>query len=98
MTRKHYFYQIDYINNKNEATYIKTFTNKERAKAIKEVDILNKANMCLNDDTYFVLDKYESYDYDGETDVIIEENITKADSIKGICSKARKELDKGNKQ
>lgn len=74
--KTHYFYQIDYINENNEANYIKTFTSRQRNKAIEHVNILNEANRCLNLYTYFVLDKYASEDYDGETDRIIEENIT----------------------
>ena len=82
MAKTHYFYQIDHVNANNEAEYIDTFTARQRNKAIETVNILNRANMCLHDDTYFVLDKYASEDYDGETDRIIEENITNAESIK----------------
>ena len=89
MPKKHYFYQIDYINAKNEAEYIDTFTSRQRNKAIEHVNILNRANMCLNSDTYFVLDKYESEDYDGITDKIVEENITNAESTKMYCERVR---------
>ena len=82
MAKTHYFYQIDFINADNEAEYIDTFTARQRNKAIETVNILNRANACLHDDTYFVLDKYASEDYDGETDRIVEENITNAMSIK----------------
>ena len=82
MAKTHYFYQIDHINANNEAECIDTFTSRQRNKAIETVNILNKANMCLHDDTYFVLDKYASEDYVGETDRIVEENITNAVSIK----------------
>lgn len=91
MAKTHYFYQIDYINADNEAEYIDTFTSRQRNKAIEHVNILNRANMCLNNDTYFVLDKYASEDYDGDTDRIIEENITGAKSIKQHCEEVRKE-------
>ena len=89
MAKTHYFYQIDYINANNEAEYIDSFTAKQRNKAIEHVNILNHANRCLNNDTYFVLDKYASEDYDGVTDRIIEENITGAESIKMHLAKAR---------
>ena len=90
MPKTHYFYQIDYINENNEAEYIDTFTSRQRNKAIEHVNILNHANMCLNSDTYFVLDKYASEDYDGETDRIVEENITGAMSIKMKTMEVRK--------
>lgn len=90
MAKTHYFYQIDHINANNEAEYIDTFTARQRNKAVETVNILNRANMCLHDDTYFVLDKYASEDYDGETDRIIEENITNAESIKMHCARVRK--------
>ena len=93
MAKTHYFYQIDHINANNEAEYIGTFTSKERRKAIEHVNILNRANMCLHDDTYFVLDKYASEDYDGETDRIVEENITGAMSIKMQIAKVKENLE-----
>ena len=92
MARTHYFYQIDYINAENEANYIDTFTSRQRNKAIEHVNILNEANRCLNEDTYFVLDKYASEDYDGETDRIVEENITNAESIKERRRKIKEEM------
>lgn len=91
MPKTHYFYQIDYINDRNEAEYIDSFTARQRKKAIEHVNILNKANRCLNNDTYFVLDMYASEDYDGNTDRIIEENITKAESIKAYCERVKAE-------
>jgi hypothetical protein len=89
MAKTHYFYQIDYVNANNEAEYIDTFTARQRNKAIETVNILNRANMCLHDDTYFVLDKYASEDYDGETDRIIEENITNAKSLKMLSAEIK---------
>ena len=91
MTKTHYFYQIDYINAKNEANYIKSFTSTQRNKAIKHVNILNEANQCLNCNTYFVLDKYASEDYDGETDRIVEENITNAKPLNSLSSREKME-------
>lgn len=82
MAKKHYFYQIDFINADNKASYISTYTSRQRNKAIEHVNVLNNANMCINNDSYFVLDKYASEDYDEETDRIVEENITNAMSIK----------------
>ena len=90
MTRVHYFYQIDHINSANEAEYIDSFTSRQRNKAIECVNILNRANMCLREDTYFVLDKYASEDYDGKTDRIVEENITNAMSLNMMREKAKK--------
>ena len=95
MAKTHYFYQIDYINANNESEYIDTFTGRQRNKAIQHVNILNGANACLNNDTYFVLDKYASEDYDGETDRIIEENITNAESIKMHCDRVKKQKQYG---
>lgn len=80
MGRHGYYYQIDYIDKKGYANYINTFKNNELKKAIKHVNILNEANACLNDDTYFVLDKYKSLTEDEAE--LLEENITRAMTIK----------------
>ena len=69
-----YYYQIDFIDEQGDANYIDTFTSRQRKKAIEHLNILNSANQCLTNDTYFVLDKYACYDeYNIE---IVEENIT----------------------
>lgn len=75
------YYQIDFIDINGRASYIDTFTAKQREKAIKHVNILNKANQCLNKYSYYVLDKYavSSDEYDIK---IIEKNIT---NTKPIC-------------
>lgn len=73
-----YYYQIDFIDEQGNANYIDTFTSRQRKKALKHLNILNNANACLSNKTYFVLDKYACYDeYNIE---IVEENIT---DIKG---------------
>lgn len=74
------YYQIDFIDINGHANYIDTFTAGQREKAIKHVNILNKANQCLNKYSYYVLDKYavSSNEYDIE---IVEKNITNAQSI-----------------
>lgn len=75
-----YYYQIDFIDKQGYANYIDTFTSRQRKKAIEHLNILNSANQCLTNDTYFVLDKYACYDGDGNDVEIVEENIT---DIKG---------------
>ena len=67
------YYQIDYINADGYATYIDTFTVRQRKKAIEHVNILNKANQCFSGNTYYVLDKYISFNDDDNE--IIEKNI-----------------------
>ena len=87
MRKKHY-YQIDYIDHKGYANYIDVFSKRELNKAIKHVNILNNANACLNDDTYFVLDEYvEITEDEGK---LIKENITNAVSIKDLRKKGVK--------
>ena len=71
-----YYYQIDFIDEQGNANYIDTFTPRQRRKAIEHLNILNSANQCLTNDTYFVLDKYACYDEDGDDIEIVEENIT----------------------
>lgn len=81
-SNKEYYYQIDYIDNEGYSNFITTHKNKQ--KAIKELDILNRANRCLNNDTKFVLDKYSiEYNEDGFPidDTLIEENITDSVTI-----------------
>lgn len=46
----------------------------QEIEAIKHLNILNSANQCLTNDTYFVLDKYVSYNDDDVE--IVEGNIT----------------------
>ncbi len=75
-----YYYYIDFIDERGYAHYIDTFTSRQRKKAIKYLNILNSANQCLTNDTYFVLDKYACYDEDGYDTEIVEKNIT---DIKG---------------
>lgn len=74
------YYQIDFIDINGRANYIDTFTAKQREKAIKHVNILNRANQCLNGYSYYVLDKYSvsNNEYDIE---IVEKNITNAKPI-----------------
>ena len=60
-----YYYQINFIDEQGNANYIDTFTSRQRKKAIEHLSILNSANQCLTNDTYFVLDKYARYDEDG---------------------------------
>ena len=91
MTKLHYFYQIDYIDEDGCANYIDTFTSRQRNKAIEQVNILNHANQCISVNTYYVLDKYSTEDEDGETDEIVEENITGAMSLQELSAKRRKE-------
>jgi len=78
MTKK-CFYQIDYIDSKEQANYIATYNSEELSKAIEHVNVLNNANMCLNKDTYFVLDKYEEITEDEAE--IVEYNITNAEPL-----------------
>ena len=87
MTKLRYFYQIDYIDKDGYANYIDTFTSRQRNKAIEHVNILNRANQCMSVDTYYVLDKYSTRDEDGETDEIVEENITGAMSLQELSKK-----------
>ena len=72
-----YYYQIDYIDVDRFANYIDTFTSRQRKKAIERVNILNKANQCINRNTYYVLDKYINVDDDDTK--IIEADITNAE-------------------
>lgn len=72
-----YYYQIDYIDVDGFAIYIDTFTSRQRKKAIERVNILNKANQCINRNTYYVLDKYINVD-DDDTE-IVEADITNAE-------------------
>lgn len=78
--RARYYYQIDFIDEQGGANYIDTFSSRQRKKALEHLNILNQANSCLSDKTYFVLDKYVSYDDEGDDIEVIEENIT---DIKG---------------
>ena len=71
-----YYYQIDFIDEQGNANYIDTFTSRQRKKAIEHLSILNSANQCLTNDTYFVLDKYARYDEDGNVVELVEKNIT----------------------
>lgn len=75
-----YYYQIDFIDEQGNANYIDTFSSRQRKKALKHLNILNNANACLSNKTYFVLDKYVSYDDEDDDVEIVEENIT---DIKG---------------
>lgn len=87
----YYYYQIDYIDEGEYANYIDTFEQNELEKAKNHLKILNNANRCLNEYTYFTLNKYavlKHTDADGE---LIEENITKEMSIKDYTLKALKE-------
>ena len=79
--RKHY-YQIDYIDSEGYANYIDTFSSRELKEAIEHVNILNNANACLNDNTYFVLDAYAEISEDESE--LIKENITNATSLKDL--------------
>lgn len=78
---KKYYYQIDYIDADGLATCIDTFMSKQRKKAIEHVNILNKANQCLSEDTYYVLDKYIKYDEYDDDAALVEDNITNASPI-----------------
>lgn len=69
-----FYYQIDFIDIDGRAIYIDTFTSKQRKKAIEHVNILNRANQCFSGNTYYVLDKYISFNDDDNE--IVEENIT----------------------
>lgn len=73
------FYQIDYIDIDGYATYIDTFASRQRKKAIEHVNILNRANHCFSRSTYYVLDKYISFNDDDSE--IAEKNITNAKPI-----------------
>ena len=71
-----YYYQIDYIDENGLANYIKTFNKDERDKAIKSVNLLNQANMCINGTTTkYVLDYYRYRPEIDESDEIIEKDI-----------------------
>lgn len=71
-----YYYQIDYIDKNGLANYIKTFNGDERDKAIKSVNLLNQANMCINGTTTkYVLDYYRYRPEIDESDEIIEKDI-----------------------
>lgn len=89
MGRHGFYYQIDYIDGRGYANYIDTFTSRELKKAIKHVNILNNANDCINDNSFFVLDKYKSLSEDEAE--LIEENITNAMSILQRIDKIRKQ-------
>lgn len=69
-----FYYQIDFIDIDGCAIYIDTFTSKQRKKAIEHVNILNRANQCFSGNTYYVLDKYISFNVDDNE--IVEKNIT----------------------
>lgn len=73
-----YYYQIDFIDEQGDANYIDTFTSRQRKKAIEHVNILNRANHCVNGNTYYVLDKYIYFDDDNEDEEIVEADITNA--------------------
>lgn len=73
-----YYYQIDYIDVYGFASYIDTFTSRQRKKAIEHVNILNSANRCISGNTYYVLDKYISFDDDDDKE-IVEADITNAE-------------------
>lgn len=75
-----FYYQIDFIDIDGCATYIDTFTAGQREKAIKHVNILNKANQCLSERSYYVLDKYIVFNNRDEME-IVEKNITNAKPI-----------------
>lgn len=66
-----YYYQIDYIDEDGLANYIETFDKDEKDKAIESVNILNRANACINekhDETKYVLDYYRyKIDSNGNT-------------------------------
>lgn len=75
-----YYYQIDYIDKDGLATYIETYKDDERSKALYDLKILNVANMCLDTTTKYILDKYRyKLDTEGraieDTDEIIEKDI-----------------------
>lgn len=76
MSKVKYYYQIDFIDVDGYATYIDTFTSRQRKKAIEHVNILNKANQCLSGNTYYVLDKYVKYDKYDDDVALVEDNIT----------------------
>ena len=75
--RARYYYQIDFIDEQGDANYIDTFTSKQRKKAIEHVNILNSANQCISENTFYVLDKYISFDDDDVE--IVEADITSAE-------------------
>ncbi len=75
-----YYYQIDYIDEDGLATYIDTYNDDERSKALYDLRILNVANICLHTTTKYVLDRYRyKLDTEGkvidDTDEIIEKDI-----------------------
>ena len=76
MNKVKYYSQIDFIDANGYATYIDTFTSRQRKKAIEHVNILNKANQCLSRNTYYVLDKYVKYDKYDDDVALVEDNIT----------------------
>lgn len=82
MVTREFYYQIDYIDKDGFANYIDT--EHDRDLAIKNVNYLNYANMAINRDTKFVLDKYSFYfTEEGEPvdDTLEEENITDSVTI-----------------
>ena len=76
-----YYYQIDYIDKNGLANYIKSFSEDDKENAIKTVNILNQANMCINGTTTkYVLDMYRfKRDGDGmsidDTDELFKKDI-----------------------
>lgn len=85
------YYQIDYIDKDDKALYISTFKSKQYKTAVKHLNILNKANECINADTKFILSSIEVYDYDDEIE-IINENITKVKTVNEKLQERRKNL------
>lgn len=74
-----YYYQIDFIDEQGDVNYIDTFTSRQRKKAIEHANILNSANQCISGNTFYVLDKYVSYNDDDVE--IVEADITNAETI-----------------
>lgn len=75
------FYQIDYIDNKGYLNYIDTFNKSEYNKAIKHLNILNKANECISGKTGFILSEYRTLSTWDE-DELVQENITNYQTLK----------------
>lgn len=75
-----YYYQIDYIDKNGLATYIETYQDDEKSKALYDLKVLNLANRCFDTTTKYVLDRYRyKLDIEGnaidDTDEIIEKDI-----------------------